>query len=51
MVIWVYYAAQIFYFGAEFTHVVALSRPGTSSKNIAVPASQKREQPLPPPPS
>lgn len=51
MVIWVYYAAQIFYFGAEFTHVVALSRGGSSSKNIPVPATQKREQPLPPPPS
>ena len=28
MVIWVYYSAQIFYFGAEFTHVHALSRTG-----------------------
>jgi membrane protein len=26
MVIWVFYSAQIFYFGAEFTHVYALSR-------------------------
>jgi membrane protein len=26
MVIWVYYSAQIFYFGAEFTHVIAESR-------------------------
>ena len=26
MVIWVYYSAQIFFFGAEFTHVHALSR-------------------------
>ena len=28
MVIWVYYSAQIFYFGAEFTHVHALSQRG-----------------------
>jgi membrane protein len=48
MVIWVYYAAQIFYFGAEFTHVVALSRRGTSSKNSPVPATRKREQQPPP---
>ena len=26
MVIWVYYSAQIFFFGAEFTHVIAQSR-------------------------
>jgi membrane protein len=26
MVIWVYYSAQIFYFGAEITHTLALSR-------------------------
>jgi membrane protein len=26
VVIWVYYSAQIFYFGAELTHVYALSR-------------------------
>jgi membrane protein len=26
MVIWVYYSAQIFYFGAEFTHVYACSK-------------------------
>jgi uncharacterized BrkB/YihY/UPF0761 family membrane protein len=25
----VYYSAQIFYFGAEFTHVIAESRRGT----------------------
>ena len=29
MVIWVYYSAQIFFFGAELTHVYALSRNGT----------------------
>jgi membrane protein len=29
MVIWVYYSAQIFFFGAEFTHVVAQTRRGT----------------------
>jgi membrane protein len=34
MVIWVYYSAQIFFFGAEFTHVYALSRlpPKPSAK-------------------
>ncbi len=26
MVVWVYYSAQIFFFGAEFTHVYALSK-------------------------
>jgi membrane protein len=26
LVIWVYYSAQIFYFGAELTHALALSR-------------------------
>jgi membrane protein len=31
MVIWVYYSAQIFFFGAELTHVYALSRNGTPS--------------------
>lgn len=32
MVIWIYYSAQIFFFGAEFTHVYALSkRPNESS--------------------
>lgn len=29
LVIWVYYSAQIFYFGAEFTHVHALANRGT----------------------
>jgi membrane protein len=29
MVIWVYYSAQIFFFGAEFTHVIAQSRQET----------------------
>jgi membrane protein len=29
MVIWIYYSAQIFFFGAEFTHVYALSQRGT----------------------
>ena len=28
MVIWVYYSAQIFFFGAEFTHVHAVWRRG-----------------------
>ena len=30
VVIWVYYSAQIFYFGAELTHVHALSKPRTA---------------------
>ncbi len=29
MVIWVYYSAQIFFFGAEFTHIHALWKRGT----------------------
>ena len=29
LVIWVYYSAQIFYFGAEFTHIYSLFRHGT----------------------
>ncbi len=29
MVIWIYYSAQIFFFGAEFTHIYALSRRGS----------------------
>ena len=28
LVVWIYYSAQIFFFGAEFTHVHALSRKG-----------------------
>jgi membrane protein len=28
LVVWIYYSAQIFFFGAEFTHVFALSRRG-----------------------
>jgi membrane protein len=28
LVIWVYYSAQIFFFAAEFTHVLAMSRDG-----------------------
>ena len=28
LVIWIYYSAQIFFFGAEFTHVHALSKQG-----------------------
>jgi membrane protein len=36
MVVWVYYSAQIFFLGAEFTHVYALSRGG------ALPADKKK---------
>jgi len=33
MVIWVYYSAQIFFFGAEFTHVHALWERSLSASN------------------
>jgi membrane protein len=32
LVIWVFYSAQIFFFGAEFTHVLAVSRRGVPAK-------------------
>jgi membrane protein len=40
MVIWIYYSAQIFFFGAEFTHVYALSKRGvrpaeSANQNLA----------------
>lgn len=31
-VVWVYYSAQIFFFGAEFTHVYSLAHRGTDGK-------------------
>jgi membrane protein len=43
MVIWVYYSAQIFFFGAEFTHVIAQSRQGTlESSRQAAPPNEMR---------
>jgi membrane protein len=45
LVIWVYYSAQIFFFGAEFTHVVAVARRGgQSSQPAAIPATGDRSQ-------
>jgi membrane protein len=32
LVIWIYYSAQIFFFGAEFTHVYAMSKRGTPQR-------------------
>lgn len=43
LVIWVYYSAQIFFFGAEFTHVVAVSRHGTPEQRGTMPAAQAAE--------
>ncbi len=43
LVLWVYYSAQIFYFGAEFTHIYSLFRngtlppPGSASKSLNPP--------------
>ena len=42
MVVWIYYSAQIFFFGAEFTHVYAKSHrlvPESAAKKIAAQAS------------
>lgn len=33
MVVWVYYSAQIFFFGAEFTHVYAVAKSGTPPRD------------------
>ena len=38
MVIWVYYSAQIFFFGAEFTHVMAVARKDRQTPGSALPA-------------
>jgi membrane protein len=48
MLLWVYYSAQIFFFGAEFTQAVARmrGRPFEPSKN-AVPAPRVRAEPVP----
>jgi membrane protein len=44
MVIWVYYSAQIFFFGAEFTHVIAQSRERTlESPHQAAPPKEMRK--------
>lgn len=47
MVIWVYYSAQIFFFGAEFTHVIAQSRQRTlgSPRQAAPPNEMRRPVP------
>jgi membrane protein len=41
MVIWVYYSAQIFFFGAEFTHVYSLAKHG----ELGVPEKDRPESP------
>jgi membrane protein len=46
MVIWVYYSAQIFYFGAEFTHVVAQSREAKLGPPHQAAPFQERRRPL-----
>ncbi len=57
VLVWVYYSAQVFFFGAEFTHVFAM-REGSHSPNIhgsgavvTVPASTTGETPPPPAPA
>jgi len=44
LVIWVYYSAQIFFFGAEFTHVVALARRGGVAPAAKVPGGAGSSQ-------
>jgi membrane protein len=39
LVVWVYYSAQIFYFGAEFTHVHALA----NRQQIALPSVDQKK--------
>jgi membrane protein len=47
LIVWVYYSAQIFYFGAEFTHVYAHAqgRKGT----VETPAQERAPEPHPGP--
>jgi len=50
LVVWVYYSAQIFYLGAEFTHVHGLAnrealRASQSHRNRAVHLSQSQQSP------
>lgn len=40
MIVWVYYSAQIFFFGAEFTRVYADAHPDTSSAQVPAKSSQ-----------
>jgi membrane protein len=47
MVIWVYYSAQIFFFGAEFTHVIAQSRQGTLEAPGEAATPKEVRQPVP----
>ena len=44
VIVWVYYSAQIFFFGAEFTHVYAKAH-GSAPDSQAAPASQPLAQP------
>jgi membrane protein len=57
VLVWVYYSAQVFFFGAEFTHVYAL-RKGSHSPDVhgstavvTVPVSITGPAEVPPPPS
>ena len=43
VIVWIYYSAQIFFFGAEFTHVYAQARgkePGAGAKQPAQPMAR-----------
>ena len=40
LVVWVYYSAQIFFFGAEFTHVYSLSRRGALEESKKVSSAE-----------
>jgi membrane protein len=40
VIVWIYYSAQIFFFGAEFTHVYATTHAGNKATAQQPPASQ-----------
>lgn len=42
VIVWVYYSAQIFFFGAEFTHVYAQSRDPNLRRPATPPASEPK---------
>ncbi len=43
VIVWIYYSAQIFFFGAEFTHVYATAQAGNGTAEQAAPAPQTKE--------
>jgi membrane protein len=46
LIVWIYYSAQIFFFGAEFTHVYAEAHTGKSADRAKhAGASQQHEEP------